>query len=152
MKKILLYILIVVIGASAFYFGLTKIIKEKREVEKLKPKKQETQTPSSVPTKEDFVNEAVMLQNTAERKGEDLTCKCYMVKDLDSSSKLTGSILVYTVDDLFISTMWLSNGYYLLDGVESAAIGNVDDSTETASTYCGEVSRDVTPSLCAKNY
>ena len=152
MKKIFMYILIIMIGAAVFYFALTKLINNKEEVEKPKHKNPDTQKPAETPKKEDFVNEAVKLQNTAERKGEDLTCKCFNVKDLDSSSSLIGSILVYTVDDLFISTMWLSNGYYLLDGVERAAIGNVDDSSDMASIYCGEESKDVTPSLCAKNY
>ena len=152
MKKIFIYIFIIVIGAAAFYFGLTLLNKDKKETPKTDVKEPKKEEKVSIPTKEEFVNEAIKLQNTAERKGEDLTCKCYNVKELDSSSPLSGSILVYTVDDLFISTMWLSNGYYMLDGTENAAIGILDETSETASIYCGESSKDITPSLCAKNY
>ena len=82
MKKIYIYIFIIVIGAAAFYFGLTLLNKDKKEAPKTDVKEPKKEEKVSIPTKEEFVNEAIKLQNTAERKGEDLTCKCYSVKEI----------------------------------------------------------------------
>lgn len=154
MKKVILFIIFVLIGATAVYFSLDKINssipkeKETTESKKVNDKK-ENKEESVKSTKDDFVMQANRLQVLAEQKNGDITCKCYNIKELDSSSKLTGSILVHTIDDLYVSTMWISNGYYMLDGVENAAVGIVDDTNEDASIYCGEDSAEAVSSLCS---
>ena len=154
MKKVLIFIIVVIIGAGAVYFGLNYFDKKDDKKTKgndqvVEKKKDDTEV---IPSRDAFVSEAIKLQTLADNKGGNETCKCYNVKDLDRNTTLTGSILVYTLDDLYISTMWLSNGYYILDGSESAATGNLEESSEQASLYCGEESLSVQPSLCATNY
>lgn len=151
MKKALLYLLIIAIGAGGVYYGLTVLNKDK-EVAKPKQDANQEPKPEVVPSKDGFVSEAIKLQTLAENKEGNDTCKCYNVKDLDKNTSLTGSILVYTIDDLFVSSMWLSNGYYLLDGSESVATGLLEESRETASLYCGEDSPSTQSELCATNY
>jgi uncharacterized protein YxeA len=154
MKKVLIFIIIVIIGAGGVYFGLdyynqrkdNKTDKQQKNVEK---KEEDTEV---IPSRDAFVSEAIKLQTLADNKDSNDTCKCYNAKDLDKNTTLSGSILVYTLDDLYVSTMWLSNGYYILDGYESAATGNLEESSEQASLYCGEESLSVRPSLCATNY
>lgn len=153
MKKILIYLLIITIGTAGVYYGLTKYnhknndTKEEKETNVPKKEKEEI-----IPSKDAFVSEAIKLQTLAENIGGNEACKCYNVKDLDRNTSLTGSILVYTNDDLFISSMWLSNGYYILDGLDSVATGLLEESNEQASLYCGEESMDVQSSLCPTNY
>ena len=149
MKKVIIFLLIVIVGATAVYFSLDKLNKKSGSNPSAPVEKNASSDKNEeAPTKDAFVKEAERLQSIAENREENVTCKCYSVKDLDPSSKLVGSILVHTTDDLFVSTMWLSNGYYLLDGVESAAVGTVEDSADTASLYCGEESANSVSSLC----
>ena len=149
MKKVFIFIIVVLLGSTLVYFTLDKINKKNDNVPVIKVQKNNNSVEKEeIPTKEAFVKEAERLQSIAENKEDNQTCKCYNVKDLDSSSKLVGSILVHTTDDLFVSTMWLSNGYYLLDGVEGASVGTLEDSSDTASLYCGEDSINSVSSLC----
>ena len=163
MKKVLIYLLIIAIGSGGVYYGLTKYNKKSNT-----PKENNNSNKSNdnttnnsnvnnqnteiVPSRDGFVSEAIKLQTLAENQNNNETCKCYNVKDLDRNTSLTGSILVYTNDDLFISTMWLSNGYYVLNGSDSVATDALEESLEPASLYCGEASPDVQSSLCASNY
>ena len=151
MKKVLLYILIIILGAAGVYFALVKL-NSKKEQSKPKQNVTENKKENIVPSKDDFITEAIKLQTLAEDAGANQTCKCYNVKTLDPNTTLSGSILVYTIDDLFVSSLWLSNGYYLLDGFENASAGLLEESKESASQYCGEESASVESSLCAKNY
>lgn len=150
MKKVL-YLLTLLIGAGLIYYGISYFNNDKK-VEK--PKENETikNETETVPSKDAFISEAIKLQTLAENKGDNETCRCYKVKELDVNSPLTGSILVYTIDDLFVSSMWLSNGYYILDGTENAATGLLEESSNQASQYCGEQDSTTEPSLCAVNY
>ena len=151
MKKVLVYMLIIVIGTVGVYYGLVKLNEKKDNTPKVtqkKDKKEET----VIPSKDSFMEEAIKLQTLAENKNGNNSCKCYKVKDIDPNSKLNGSILVYTVDDLFVSSLWLSNGYYLLNGTENVAVGLIEETSETASIYCGEESASTQSSLCASNY
>ena len=154
MKKVLIFLIIVIIGAGGVYYGLDYYNSKKGEktVEPKKSKQKKEDEPEVIPSRDAFVSEAIKLQTLAENKDGNATCKCYNAKDLDKNTTLSGSILVYTLDDLYVSTMWLSNGYYILDGSESAATGNLEESSEQASLYCGEESLSVRPSLCATNY
>ena len=151
MKKILIYILIIIIGAVGVYFVLTKLNNKPDNIIKTK-KTDNKNTSEVVPSKDEFINEAIKLQTLAENTNGNDSCKCYNAKDLDPNTTLTGSILVYTIDDLFVSSLWLSNGYYILNESENAAVGLLEESKETASIYCGESSLNVKSSLCAKNY
>lgn len=154
MKKVLIFMVIIAIGAGGVYYGLSRLDNKKQEkthINDNKPK-EEKETEEIIPSRDAFVSEAIKLQTLAENKENNQTCKCYNVKDLDRNTSLSGSILVYTSDDLFISNMWLSNGYYILDGSDSVATGLLEESSDQASLYCGEESLSVTPSLCATNY
>lgn len=154
MKKVLIYLIIIGLGAGAVYYGLTKYNKknDEKKVVDTPSKKEEEKDEEIIPSRDAFVSEAIKLQTLAENKENNQTCKCYSVKDLDRNTSLTGSILVYTSDDLFVSNMWLSNGYYILNGYDNVATGLLEESSEQASLYCGEESMSVTPSLCATNY
>ena len=158
MKKVLICIIVVVIGATAVYYGLdyfdknnnlSNSIKSKKIVKVDEEEKEETEV---IPSKDSFVSEAIKLQTLAENEESNQTCKCYNVKDLDKNTSLTGSILVYTSDDLFLSKMWLSNGYYILDGSEQADTYSLVESSDQASLYCGETDASTQSSLCATNY
>ena len=150
MKKIIMYLLIIVIGAAGVYYGLTKFY-EKKDEPKVEKSVEEKPKEEVIPSKDAFVSEAIKLQTLAENEENNQTCKCYNVKDLDKNTTLSGSILVHTVDDLFISTMWLSNGYYILDGSETAATGVLTESSDQASLYCGETSASQQSSLCSSD-
>ena len=158
MKKVLIYIIIVAIGAYGVYYALGQMDKNKTSTkipenyEEKKDKEQQLLDEEIIPSKDAFVSEAIKLQTLAENKESNQTCKCYNVKDLDKNTSLYGSILVYTSDDLFISSMWLSNGYYKLDGSDTVSTGELIESSDKASLYCGESSMDVQSSLCATNY
>lgn len=154
MKKVLIFLIIVIIGAGGVYFGLDYYNRKKdsKTNKSVKEDNKKDVEPEVIPSRDAFVSEAIKLQTLAENKDGNDTCKCYNVKDLDKNTTLSGSILVYTLDDLYVSTMWLSNGYYILDGSESAATGNLDESSEQASIYCGAESLSVRPSLCTTNY
>lgn len=157
MKKVLICIIIVLIGAAGVYFGLDKaeVVRENAP-EKKEEKKQVVSKPEDktevIPSRDAFVSEAIKLQTLAENENSNDTCKCYNVKDLDHNTSLTGSILVYTIDDLFVTSMWLSNGYYLLKQSDSVATGLLEESSEQASLYCGEENPSQQSSLCATNY
>ncbi len=154
MKKFILLLFIIIIGAAAVYFSLDKLdfLKKEEPVKKVQNKKNNEANTKKISSKDDFIEEAIKLQTLAENKENNSTCRCYQVKELDPNSNMEGSILVYTVDDLFVSNMWLSNGTYLLDGFENASPALVETSSDSASKYCGESSYGVTSSLCAKNY
>ena len=158
MKKVLTYLLIIAIGSAGVYYGLTYMNKNKNDKQEIKTNdtqvaKDDTNDDTEiVPSRDGFVSEAIKLQTLAENKEGNQTCKCYNVKDLDRNTSLTGSILVHTLDDLFISTMWLSNGYYILKESDSVATGLLEESSEQASLYCGEDNASVESRLCATNY
>ena len=158
MKKVLIYLIIVAIGAYGVYYALGQMDKNKsntktNETSDIKnDSKPQDVDEEIIPSKDAFVSEAIKLQTLAENKENNQTCKCYNVKDLDINTSLYGSILVYTSDDLFISSMWLSNGYYKLDGSDTVSTGELIESSDKASLYCGEASMDVQSSLCATNY
>ncbi|MBR5662072.1 MAG: hypothetical protein IKX00_00295 [Bacilli bacterium] len=161
MKKVLIYLLIIAIGSAGVYYGLTKYNnkdnKQTNNTNKGTNKKsnntnnkiEKDDNTEIVPSRDAFISEAIKLQTLAENANSNDPCKCYSVQDLDKNTSLSGSILVYTNDDLFISNMWLSNGYYLLDGYDNPAANNLIESKETASLYCGEESADVKSSLCS---
>lgn len=151
MKKVLVYILIIIIGAGGVYYGLVKLNNKKTTKGSGEPKPVEKKD-EVIPSRDSFMEEAIKLQTLAENTNNNNSCKCYNVKSLDPNTKLTGSILVYTIDDLFVSSLWLSNGYYLLDGAENVASGLIEETDESASIYCGEESASTQSSLCAKNY
>ena len=151
MKKFLIYFLIVVIGAAAIYYGLC-IYNKKPEKEPEKPTEPAPEKKEVIPSKDEFVIEATKLQTLAEDVNGNDICKCYNVKELDPNTKLTGSILVYTSGDIYVSNMWLSNGYYLLDNSEIVSGGILEESSEQASLYCGEASANVQSRLCDTNY
>lgn len=156
MKKVLIYFVVIAIGAAGVYYGLTAVnnkkadnkITEESKVAK-EEKKEETEV---IPSRDAFVSEAIKLQTLAENKENNQTCRCYNVKDIDKNTSLTGSILVHTLDDLFVSTLWLSNGYYILNESDSVATGLLEESSEQASLYCGEENASVQSRLCATNY
>lgn len=154
MKKFLLYILIIALGSFGVYYGLTKTDllqkKEEKSPKVIKPNK--TESKNKIPSKDEFVAEATKLQTLAENKAGNNTCTCYSTKDIDPTTNLEGSILVYTIDDLFVSSLWLSNGYYLLDGTENASVGLLEETDNAASKYCGEASKNETSALCYTNY
>lgn len=152
MKKTLFCLLIIIIGTIGVYYALTYVNKDKKVEKDDTNKTKVNDNNDTIPSRDAFISEAIKLQTLAENKGNNETCKCYNIKELDRNSSLSGSILVYTVDDLFISTMWLSNGYYLLDGYEAAASGNLTESSEQASIYCGEENSSTQSNLCATNY
>ena len=160
MKKVLICIIIVVIGSLGVYYGLTKVDDDSKPFSSSKKEnsntstttKEENEKPEVVPSRDAFVSEAIKLQTLAENQNSNDTCKCYNVKELDKNTSLTGSILVYTIDDLFVTSMWLSNGYYILNQSDSVATGQLEESSEQASIYCGEESASQQSSLCASNY
>lgn len=158
MKKVLICIIIVAIGAAGVYYGLDYLDKNNNLSNSIKSKKivkvdeEEKEETEVIPSKDSFVSEATKLQTLAENEENNQTCKCYNVKDLDKNTSLTGSILVYTSDDLFLSKMWLSNGYYILDGSEQADTYSLVESSDQASLYCGEADASTQSSLCATNY
>lgn len=147
MKKVLSYVLIIAIGASGVYFALDKINSKETPVKQVSKKKTLAKK-EVIPSKDSFVEEAIKLQTLAENNNGNDICKCYNVKDLDPNTSLTGSILVYTVGDLFVSNMWLSNGYYMLDSSENVSVGLLNETSLSASEYCGEVSANIKSSLC----
>lgn len=149
MKKFLGYLLILIIGSAGVYYGLLKYNeKTTKETNKKQEKIAKKNHDEKIPSKDDFLNEALKLQTLAENTNGNDTCKCYNVKDLDHNTPLTGSILVYTVGDLFISNLWVSNGYYILDNTENVSSVEITESKETASLYCGENTKGARPSLC----
>lgn len=161
MKKIFLFVLIIIVGSFMVYSGLNYFDSSNKykdsDVAVNNSEIKNTngiggEVINSVPSKDEFVKEALKLQTLAENVEDNQTCKCYKLKDLDYNTKLTGSILVYSVDDLFISNVWISNGYYLLDGVESVVSGNVEETNVTASLYCGEANESIVSTLCSTNY
>lgn len=149
MKKVLGYLFVLVIGAAGVYYALLKY-NEKSNVKKADktPKIISKSNNEPIPSKDDFLNEAIKLQTLAENTNGNDTCKCYNVKDLDYNTSLTGSILVYTVGDLFVSNLWVSNGYYMLDNSENISSVEIIESKDTASLYCGESSMSSRPALC----
>lgn len=156
MKKLLIYIIIIAIGTFCVYYGLNFLNNKKEDkihISDNTVKKDITKNDTEViPSRDAFVSEAIKLQTLAENKENNQTCKCYNVKELDRNTSLAGSILVYTIDDLFVSSMWLSNGYYILEESDSVATGLLEESSKQASFYCGEESASSQPSLCATNY
>lgn len=156
MKKVLIYLVVIAIGAAGVYYGLTAMNNKKDDnkiVKKDKEQKEENKEETEViPSRDAFVSEAIKLQTLAENKENNQTCRCYNVKDIDKNTSLTGSILVHTLDDLFVSTMWLSNGYYILNESDSIATGLLEESSDQASLYCGEENASVQSRLCATNY
>lgn len=157
MKKVLLYLIIIAVGTAGVYYGLSffndkktneKSLKDDKKISKNNEEEEEV-----IPSRDAFISEAIKLQTLAENKENNVTCKCYNVKDLDKNTSLTGSILVYTLDDLFVSTMWLSNGYYILDGSENAATSLLNESDEVASTVCADDKENVAnkSTLCSTN-
>lgn len=149
MFKKFMYLLIIIIGAGAVYFGLTKFnAKESKPKEKNTPTAKNHEEKNKKPTVEEFVEEATKLQTLAESTNGNETCRCYNVKELDHNTTMTGSILVYTSGDLFISNLWLSNGYYILNDSENVSSGLLEDSNETASIYCGQSSASEKSPLC----
>ena len=151
MKKILTYLIIIIVGAACVYYGLT-VYNIKEEPKERKSLTVKESTNEVIPSKDDFVKEAIKLQTLAEGKNNNETCTCYNPKDLDINTSLSGSILVYTVDDLFTSSLWLSNGYYLLNESENVATGLLETSSDQASLNCGEEAGVTEYKLCAKNY
>ena len=155
MKKVLIYLIIIIIGTGGVYYGLTVFNKNKEDkkvVNNDNNNNKEEEKKEIIPSRDAFVSEAIKLQTLAENKESNQTCKCYNVKDLDRNTSLSGSILVYTIDDLFVSSMWLSNGYYILDGSDNVATGLLEESDAQASIYCGEENSSDEPKLCATNY
>jgi hypothetical protein len=161
MKKVLIYLLIIAIGSAGVYYGLNKYNNKKdNHVDNTKAdtnkddktnKNNKDDDTEIVPSRDAFISETIKLQTLAENYNDNNPCKCYNVKDLDRNTSLSGSILVYTNDDLFISNMWLSNGYYFLDGADNASASNLVESSEEASLYCGEENADTQSSLCSIN-
>ena len=161
MKKVLIYLLIIAIGSAGVYYGLNKYNNKKdNHVDNTKAdankddktnKNNKDDDTEIVPSRDAFISEAIKLQTLAENYNDNNPCKCYNVKDLDRNTSLSGSILVYTNDDLFISNMWLSNGYYFLDGADNASANNLVESSEDASLYCGEENADTQSNLCSIN-
>ena len=147
LKKVLTYLLIIIVGAAGVYYALDKFNKQETKTTEA-PKKKTIAKREVIPSKDSFVEEAIKLQTLAENNNGNDICKCYNVKDLDPNTSLKGSILVYTVGDLFVSNMWLSNGYYLLDNSENVSIGVLEESSADASIYCGESSANIQSSLC----
>lgn len=149
MKKFMLYFLIIVIGAAGVYYALYKFNKK----EEKKPVNNQSEVVEEeteyVPSRDDFITEATKLQMLAEEMNGNSTCNCYNVKDIDPNSKLSGSILVYTSGDIYLSNMWLSNGYYIINNSEFVSSGVVEESSDQASLYCGEESAGVQSSLCS---
>ena len=158
MKKVLTYLLIIAIGSAGVYYGLTYVNQKKEDKKEVKSLNTEVAKDNTndeteiVPSRDGFVSEAIKLQTLAENKDGNQTCKCYNVKDLDRNTSLSGSILVHTLDDLYVSTMWLSNGYYILNESDSVATGLLEESSEQASLYCGEENASIQSRLCATNY
>ena len=148
MKKVLIYLLIIALGAGAVYFGLTKFNSKDSRPKTSTPSSNKDEEKSTIPTKDDFVIEATKLQTLAEDTNGNITCKCYNAKDLDPNTTLSGSILVYTSGDLFLSNMWLSNGYYILEDSENASTGLLVESTDTASSNCGVAAGTTEYPLC----
>lgn len=149
MKKFLTYIIIILIGAAGVYFALTKLNKkdDKKEPE-VSEKTEEKKEEEVIPGKDEFVREATKLQTLAENTNGTETCKCYNVKELDRNTKLSGSVLVYTSGDIFVSNVWLSNGYYYIEDSEIVTEGMLEETNQTASIYCGETSSDVRSYHC----
>lgn len=159
MKKILIYLIIIALGSGSVYYFLTSYKnKDKEKIISRSNSKNNNQAVNNeeneeiIPSKDAFISEAIKLQTLAENKENNQTCKCYNVKELDRNTSLSGSILVYTLDDLFVSTMWLSNGYYFLNGLDNASTANLEESSEAASLYCGEENATTQSRLCATNY
>lgn len=150
MKKFLLYFLILIVGSTGVYFGLLKF-NEYKKVDKHKTKEKiqaKTEEENIIPSKDDFISEAIKLQTLAENTNGNDTCKCFNVKDLDRNTNLTGSILVYTVGDLFVSNVWVSNGYYMFNSVENISSTDIIETNEQASVYCGEANSSSVSPLC----
>ncbi|MBO4600900.1 MAG: hypothetical protein J5634_01530 [Bacilli bacterium] len=153
MKKFLIYMLIVIIGAAGVYYFLCGFGNKKEEPKKVNNEEtKEEEKKEIIPSKDDFVTEAIKLQTLAEDENGADVCKCYNVKELDRNTPLTGSILVYTSGDIYVSSMWLSNGYYYIENSEVVTAGMLDESSEQASIYCGEASKDIQSSLCDVSY
>lgn len=149
MKKFLVCLIVIFVGAGAVYFCLCKVNKKddkKGIIENSSKIEEETIV---IPSRDDFIEEATKLQMLAENKNGISTCTCYNVKDLDPNTNLRGSILVYTSGDIYLSNMWLSNGYYIIDDSEVVTSGLVEESNKDASIYCGENSSDIQSSLCS---
>ena len=161
MKKVLLYLLIIALGSVGVYYGLTKYNNNDNNTklskynntneEKDNNDIKEKDTTEIIPSRDGFISEAIKLQTLAENKNSNESCVCYNVKELDKNTSLSGSILVYTNDDLFLTSMWLGNGYYLVNGVDSVATDVLEESSEEPSLYCGETSADIKSSLCTAN-
>ena len=152
MKKFFVYLIIIVVGAAGVYYALCKY----NENKDAKPKKEKEKVVESVeeekiPSKDEFVTEATKLQMLAEDINGANICKCYNVKDIDKNTTLDGSILVYTSGDIYLSSMWLSNGYYYIENAEVITAGMLDESSEEASIYCGEANKDTQSRLCDTN-
>lgn len=149
MKKIFGYFFVIAIGALGVYFCLCKVNKkdEKKGVADNSAKIEEEKV--IVPSRDDFIEEATKLQMLAENRNGTSTCTCYNAKDLDPNTNLKGSILVYTSGDIYLSNMWLSNGYYIIEDSEIVTSGLVEESDKEASLYCGESSSTVQSSLCS---
>ena len=149
MKKFFGYFFVVAAGAIGVYFCLCKMNKINKQTDVIESTSEIKEEKVVVPSRDDFINEATKLQVLAENKNGNSTCTCYNVKELDPNSKLKGSILVYTSGDIYLSNMWLSNGYYIIEDSEIVTSGLVEESDKEASIYCGESSSDVQPSLCS---
>ena len=149
MKKFFGYLFVLIAGSAGVYYALLKYNEKTTENKDNKQEKIVTKTPEEkIPSKDDFLNEAIKLQTLAENTNGSETCKCYNVKDLDYNTTLTGSILVYTVGDLFVSNLWVSNGYYMLNNTENVSSVEIIETKDSASLYCGEKNKNSKPSLC----
>lgn len=152
MKKFFVYLIIILVGAAGVYFALCKYNKkDEKQPKKEKEQAVEKVEEEKVPSKDEFVTEATKLQMLAEDINGANTCKCYNVKDIDKNTKLNGSILVYTSGDIYLSSMWLSNGYYYIENSEVISAGLLDESSEKASIYCGEDNINTPSRLCDIN-
>ena len=144
--------LFAILGAYFYVTGSDKLTDDNNNNKITEQNKNETIEKVDINTKETFVTEAERLNNLVEQNANNETCKCYDIKELDANTKLSGSILLYTIDDLFITNLWLSDGKYIVNGHEDLIDENIEESTETASSFCGETSKDIQSSLCPTNY
>ena len=149
MKKFFVYLIVILIGAAAVYFFLYKYNQKDDKKPEDKKVNDVVEEKEVVPNRDDFINEATKLQMLAENNNGNDICKCYSPQDLDPNTKLKGSILVYTSGDIYLSNLWLSNGYYIIDNSEVVSSGLVEESSKQASLYCGEESAGIQSRLCS---
>lgn len=149
MKKFFIYLIVIVIGAAAVYYGLTKFNKKDTKQSVKDDGEKPVEKTNAIPSRDDFISEAKKLQMLAEESNGTDICKCYNAKELDPNTSLSGSILIFTSGDIYLSNLWLSNGYYIIDDSEVVSSGLVEESSKQASLYCGEESADIQSRLCS---